>query len=110
MLTARAGGLGRRRSVAMTPNTAKVIPFPSRPRARRLVRVAFILATACAIAAIVVQDHTSYLPLGVFNTGARQLGYLADALLVIGAAMLVLQVLELRTGRFARACGWFRGV
>ena len=70
----------------------------------------FVLATACAIAAIVIQDQTSYLPLGVFNTGARQLSRLADILLVVAVVALIAQVVELRTGRFGRACGWFRGV
>ncbi len=97
-------------SIAMGRPTATVIPFPARRRARTAVRVAFIAVTACAIAAIVIQDHTSYLPLGVFNTGALQLSRLADALLVLAAVALVAQIAELARGRFARACGWYRGV
>jgi hypothetical protein len=95
---------------SMGSKTAIVIPFHPRRRTRLVVRILFVLATACATVAIAIQDHTSYLPLGVFNTGARQLSRLADALLVLGVVALVAQVVELRTGRFSRACGWFRGV
>ena len=75
-----------------------------------IVRALFVVATACSIAAIVIQDHTDFLPLGVFNTGARQLSRLADMLLVLGVVALIAQVVELTSGRLSRACGWFRGV
>lgn len=77
---------------------------------RKTVHLLFIAATACVIAAIVVQDHTSYLPLGVFNTGAATLSRLADTLLVLASLALVLQLAEAFTGRFRRVCGIIRGV
>ena len=88
---------------------ATVTPIPAQRRARRVVHVACIVATACIAVAIVIQDHTSYLPLGVFNTGAKTLSRVADALLAFTLAALVAQIVEASTGRFARACGLYRG-
>lgn len=94
----------------MVTTSRKVIPFPSRGRVRNVVHLLFVAATACVIAAIAIQDHTSYLPLGVFNTGAAALSRLADALLVLALVALALQLMEAFTGRFRRACGIVRGV
>ncbi|HET6349524.1 MAG TPA: hypothetical protein VFH88_10635 [Candidatus Krumholzibacteria bacterium] len=79
-------------------------------RLRVTIRVAFALLTACVIAAIVVQDHTRYLPLGVFNTGARTMAHLADACLVAACLVLLAQITELTSGRLARLCGVIRGL
>ena len=75
-----------------------------------LVRVLFTLLTACIIAAIVIQDHTSYFPLGVFNTGAETLHRIADACLAAAVVALIAQIAELATGRFTALCGVVRGV
>jgi len=69
-----------------------------------------MVATAYVVIAIVIQDHTSYLPLGVFNTGAKTLSRVADALLVLALLALVAQIVEAFTGRLARVCGVVRGV
>jgi hypothetical protein len=74
--------------------------------ARRLI---FTLLTACVIVAIVVQDHTSFLPLGVFNTGAETLHEIADACLAMAVAVLVAQLIELVNGRLSGPCGLVRG-
>jgi len=73
-------------------------------------RVFFTLITACVIAAIVVQDHTHYFPLGVFNTGAATLHRIADGCLIAACAALVVQVTELARGRLSRVAGFVRGV
>jgi hypothetical protein len=73
------------------------------------IRVLFTLLTICVIAAIVVQDHTHYLPLGVFNTGAATLHEIADACLALAVAVLVAQVIELINGRLSGPCGLVRG-
>ncbi len=73
-------------------------------------RLLFTLLTACVIAAIVIQDHTSYLPLGVFNTGAATLAKIADACLAVAALVLILQLIELATGRLSGLGGFVRGV
>jgi len=72
-------------------------------------RALFALMTACIIAAIVVQDHTRYLPLGVFNTGADTLHEVADACLALAVAVLVAQLIELVNGRLSGPCGLVRG-
>jgi hypothetical protein len=72
-------------------------------------RLTFTLLTTCVIGAIVVQDHTSYLPLGVFNTGAKMLAHLADGCLVAAVLVLIAQMTELFSGRLSRLCGFVRG-
>ncbi len=93
-----------------TSRLATVTPLPVRRRVQRALRLVCIAATACVVVAIVIQDHTSYLPLGVFNTGAKTLSRLADALLILALLALVAQIVETFTGRLARACGVIRGV
>lgn len=73
-------------------------------------RLFFTLITACIIAAIVIQDHTSYFPLGVFNTGVETLHRIADACLAAALVAFIAQMVELTTGRFSRLCGLVRGV
>src|SRR5512147_2344792 len=75
-----------------------------------LVRALFTLVTACIIAAIVIQDHTSYFPLGVFNTGAETLHRIADGCLAAAGLALILQLIELFSGQLSRLCGVVRGV
>lgn len=82
--------------------------MPAR-RARFFVRLAFTVVTACIAVAIVLQDHTSFLPLGLFNTGTTTLDRLADACLFLAVAALVVQTIELMSGRLARAGGAIRG-
>ena len=72
--------------------------------------VAFTLLTMCVIAAIAIQNHTQYLPLGVFNTGADTLAQLADGCLIVAAVVLIAQLIELFSGRLSWFCGFVRGV
>lgn len=74
-----------------------------------LVHALFTLLTACVITAIVIQDHTSFLPLGVFNTGAETLHKIADACLAMAVAVLAAQLIELVNGRLSAPCGLVRG-
>ena len=64
----------------------------------------------CVIAALVIQDHTSYLPLGVFNEGAETIARIA--LYCLGAAVLflILQLIELFSGRLGWLGGTIRGI
>jgi len=73
-------------------------------------RVAFTLLTLCVIAAIIVQDHTRYLPLGVFNSGSDVYERLANLCLAGAVVVLILQLIELFTGRLALICGVIRGL
>jgi len=72
-------------------------------------RAGFTLLTACVIAAIIVQDHTRYLPLGIFNTGAATMRKIADACLAATTLALIVQIIELFTGRLSRLAGIVRG-
>lgn len=71
--------------------------------------LAFFLYAACAVSAIVVQDHSSFLPLGLFNDGRREYDLLSLAVLAVLSGMLGIfgfEVLRGRTliaGRLARA-------
>jgi len=73
-------------------------------------RLFFTLITACIVAAIVIQDHTDYLPLGLFNTGAATLHKIADGCLAAAGLALVFQLIELCSGRLRWAGGIVRGV
>jgi hypothetical protein len=73
-------------------------------------RLFFTLITACIIAAIVIQDHTDYLPLGLFNTGSDTLHRIADGCLAAAGLALIFQLIELFTGRLRWAGGIVRGV
>ena len=73
-------------------------------------RLFFTVVTACIIAAILIQDHTDYLPLGLFNTGAATLHKIADGCLAAAGLALILQLVELFTGRLRWAGGIVRGV
>jgi hypothetical protein len=73
-------------------------------------RAPFALLTLCVIIAIVVQDHTGYLPLGVFNTGAQTLAKISLACLCAAILALIVQLIELFRGRFSRAGGMIRGL
>ncbi len=97
-------------SLKVSGTRAKVIRLPLHRRGRTVVRVACTAATASVIAAIVIQDHTSYLPMGIFNTGAARLAILAEVLLALAVLALLLQIVELTTGRYTRVCGVMRGV
>ena len=83
--------------------------MPARP-ARFFVRVSLTAVTACVIAAIVIQDHTSALPLGLFNTGATTFARFADACLLLALTALTVQIVELISGRLARVGGAIRGI
>ena len=83
--------------------------MPARP-ARFIVRLSFTVVTACVAAAIVIQDHTSALPLGLFNTGTNTFSRLADVCLLLAFAALAIQTIELVTGRLTRAGGAIRGL
>lgn len=74
-----------------------------------MLRAIFVLLTACIIAAIIIQDHTNYFPLGVFNTGAGTLHRIADVCLVVALVALVAQIVELTTGRLSALCRLVRG-
>lgn len=71
--------------------------------------LAFFLYTACAVAAIVLQGHSSLLPLGLFNDGRREYDVLSQAALVVLSALLLVfgfEMLRRRSmlaGRLARA-------
>ncbi len=73
-------------------------------------RALLVVITACIIAAIIIQNHTSYFPLGVFNTGAETLHKIADACLIAAGLAFICQVVELTTGALSRPCGVIRGV
>jgi hypothetical protein len=74
-----------------------------------MIRAFFTLLTACVIVALVIQDHTNFLPLGVFNTGADTLHKIADAFLAMTVAVLAAQLIELVNGRLSGPCGLVRG-
>jgi hypothetical protein len=71
--------------------------------------VAFTILTACIIAAILIQNHTAYLPLGVFNTGTDTLAQIADGCLIAAGVVLLAQLIELLTGHLSWFCGFVRG-
>lgn len=73
-------------------------------------RLFFTLVTACIIAAIVIQDYTDFLPLGIFNTGAGTLHRVALGCLTAAGVALLIQLLELFSGRLSRIGGFVRGV
>ncbi len=73
-------------------------------------RFVFTLVTACIIAAIVIQDHTDFFPLGVFNTGADTLHRIANGCLAAAALALIVQLIELFSGRLGGLGGFVRGV
>jgi len=74
------------------------------------IRVAFTLITVCVITAIIVQDHTRYLPLGLFNTGSDTLHKIADTCLIAASVALIVQLLEMFRARLSRIAGVVRGV
>jgi hypothetical protein len=64
-------------------------------------------AVSAIIAAVLVQDHTQVLPLGLFNEGRslyRALANLCLGLSLVALALLVADFLRSRTSRFATAC------
>src|SRR5688572_819623 len=69
-------------------------------------RLFFTLLTLCVIAALIIQDHTHYLPLGVFTTDTNTIARIG--LYCLGAAVLflVIQLIELFSGRL----GWLGAV
>lgn len=73
-------------------------------------RLAFTLLTMCVIAAIIIQDHTDYLPLGVFNTGAATIAKISIACLALAGFVLVVQLIELFSGRLSKLGGLIRGL
>jgi hypothetical protein len=72
-------------------------------------RLLFTLLTACVLTAIIIQDHTSYLPLGVFNTGAGVIEQLSLVCLLLAGVVLIIQLIELASGRLTRLNGMIRG-
>ena len=73
-------------------------------------RLFFTLVTACIIAAIVVQDYTDFLPLGIFNTGAGTLHKVAQGCLAAAGVAFLIQLVELFSGRLAWIGGFVRGM
>jgi len=73
-------------------------------------QLAFTLLTMCVIAAIIIQDHTHYLPLGVFNTGAATISKVANTCLAVAGLVLIIQLIELFSGRLSKLGGLIRGL
>ncbi|HEX6792189.1 MAG TPA: hypothetical protein VF247_12830 [Candidatus Krumholzibacteria bacterium] len=73
-------------------------------------RALFAALTAGIIAAIIIQDHTGYLPLGVFNTGSATMAKLSLGCLAAAGVVLVIQVIEMLSGRLAPLGGTIRGI
>ena len=72
-------------------------------------RLAFTLLTLCVIVALVIQDHTNYLPLGVFNTGADAIARISLYCLAAFVLVLIFQLIEL-FNRLAWLGGVIRGL
>jgi len=61
----------------------------------RSLAVVFFAYTACAVAAIVLQDHSPLLPLGLFNDGRREYELASCAALVVFSGLLLVFGFEL---------------
>jgi hypothetical protein len=72
-------------------------------------RLASVAVVGCAVAALVIQDHTGALPLGLFNSRRGTYAMLSAASLVVSLvalAVLIFELLKERLSGVARALRW----
>lgn len=76
----------------------------------RVLAALFFAYTACAVAAVVLQDHSLLLPLGLFNDGRREYDLASRASLVVFSALLLVFGFELARRRATLAGNLARAV
>lgn len=77
---------------------------------RRFVRIAFVAFLTLVLAAIIVQDHTPLMPLGLFNSGRGAYAAGSWGCLFFVVASLFVLSRELRSGHTSRLASAIRGV